>query len=393
MAMVVDEYGGVCGLVTIEDVIEQIVGEIDDEYDVEDDQNDPPRKRARIHACGRSRPSRNSTNISAREFSDEEYDTIGGLLMQEFGRLPRRGETIHDRRSRVPRIARRPAPHRSASRDRSFRHRAAGRRRAGSLNRAFGRSAAAPGRQAAWRAAGAVAAGAVLNLAFAPFGWWPLGVLAPAALFALIRGQPPRRAARLGAAFGAGLFGVGTYWLYTCLHVFGLVPLWLTAVLQGCLIAMLSAYTRGAVLSREPVLAAKRRGPRLAGAARPMGAARMVARMGAQRLSLVVAGLCVRRFAPRRLGALARSLRCDVGHRIRRFRAQRRGRARCAVRPALARSGGGRRDRGRADAPDASRLVEAERRSDRRRGRAGRGIAGANGDSTIATRPWPVMRA
>ena len=110
------------------------------------------------------------------------------------------------------------------------------------MNRAFGRSAAAPGRQAAWRAAGAVAAGAVLNLAFAPFGWWPLGVLAPAALFALIRGQPPRRAARLGAAFGAGLFGVGTYWLYTCLHVFGLVPLWLTAVLQGCLIAMLSAY-------------------------------------------------------------------------------------------------------------------------------------------------------
>ena len=110
------------------------------------------------------------------------------------------------------------------------------------MNRAFGRSGAVRGRQTALRLAAAAAAGAALNLAFAPFGWWPMGVLAPAALFALIRGRAPRAAASLGAAFGAGLFGVGTYWLYICLHVFGLVPLGLTVVLQGCLIAMLSAY-------------------------------------------------------------------------------------------------------------------------------------------------------
>jgi apolipoprotein N-acyltransferase len=97
-------------------------------------------------------------------------------------------------------------------------------------------------RQALSRLIAACAVGAALNLAFAPFAWWPIGILAPAALFALIRGLPPRRAAWTGMAFGAGLFAVGTYWLYTCLHIFGLVPLWLTIVLQAALIALMSAY-------------------------------------------------------------------------------------------------------------------------------------------------------
>ena len=97
-------------------------------------------------------------------------------------------------------------------------------------------------RHAVARLVAAFALGASLTLAFAPFSWWPLGVLAPAALFALIRGLPPRRAAWAGAAFGAGLFAFGTYWLYTCLHVFGLVPVWLTIVLQIALVAGMSAY-------------------------------------------------------------------------------------------------------------------------------------------------------
>jgi len=93
------------------------------------------------------------------------------------------------------------------------------------------------------RLTAAFAVGACLNLAFAPFAWWPIAVLAPAALFALIRGLPPRRAGWTGAAFGAGLFAFGTYWLYTCLHVFGLVPLWLTIVLQTALVGMMSIYS------------------------------------------------------------------------------------------------------------------------------------------------------
>jgi apolipoprotein N-acyltransferase len=110
------------------------------------------------------------------------------------------------------------------------------------LNGARRGPGAALQRSAALRLLAAVASGATLNLAFAPIGWWPLGVLAPAALFALIRGLPPRRAARVGAAFGVGLFAVGTYWLYTCLHVFGLVPVWLTVILQSVLVGAMAAY-------------------------------------------------------------------------------------------------------------------------------------------------------
>ncbi|HEX3398436.1 MAG TPA: apolipoprotein N-acyltransferase [Steroidobacteraceae bacterium] len=92
------------------------------------------------------------------------------------------------------------------------------------------------------RLTAAFAAGAIFNLGFAPFGWWPLALAAPAALFALIRGLPPRRAGWTGASFGVGLFAFGTYWLYTCLHVFGLVPVWLTLVLQTILVAAMSLY-------------------------------------------------------------------------------------------------------------------------------------------------------
>jgi len=102
--------------------------------------------------------------------------------------------------------------------------------------------AAAYYKHAGPRLAMAFAAGGLLNLAFAPFEWWSLGLLAPAMLFALIRGLPPRRAAATGAAFGVGVYAFGTYWLYTCLHVFGLVPLWLTLLLQAVLVCALAAY-------------------------------------------------------------------------------------------------------------------------------------------------------
>ena len=92
------------------------------------------------------------------------------------------------------------------------------------------------------RIAAAFLAGALLNLAFAPFGWWPLAILSPAALFTLQDSLPARRAAWTGAAFGAGLFSCGTYWLYTAIHGFGQAPIALTLFLQAALVAIMAAY-------------------------------------------------------------------------------------------------------------------------------------------------------
>jgi magnesium and cobalt transporter len=93
MAIVVDEYGGVSGLVTIEDVIEEIVGEIADEYDTDEDQTIRREGERQFVVQALTRVQEFNQHFGSR-FSDEEYDTIGGLVMREFGRLPRRGETV-----------------------------------------------------------------------------------------------------------------------------------------------------------------------------------------------------------------------------------------------------------------------------------------------------------
>jgi magnesium and cobalt transporter len=93
MAVVVDEYGGVSGLVTIEDVLEQIVGDIGDEYDVDDDLD--IRKEGERQFTVRAQTAIEDFNSYFNtEFSDEEFDTIGGLAINLLGRLPRRGEAF-----------------------------------------------------------------------------------------------------------------------------------------------------------------------------------------------------------------------------------------------------------------------------------------------------------
>jgi magnesium and cobalt transporter len=94
MAIVVDEYGGVAGMVTIEDVMEQIVGEIEDEHDIDEDDIE-------IQQVGKGRHTVRAL-ISIEDFnehfgsnySDEEFDTIGGLLLSQFGHMPKRGEIM-----------------------------------------------------------------------------------------------------------------------------------------------------------------------------------------------------------------------------------------------------------------------------------------------------------
>jgi magnesium and cobalt transporter len=94
IAIVVDEYGGISGLVTIEDVIEQIIGDIEDEYDFDETEDN-----ILVDRSGRYRVKA-VTEIAdfnahfGSAFSDEDHDTIGGLVTSNFGRLPKRGESI-----------------------------------------------------------------------------------------------------------------------------------------------------------------------------------------------------------------------------------------------------------------------------------------------------------
>jgi magnesium and cobalt transporter len=93
MAVVADEYGGIAGVVTIEDVLEQIVGEIDDEHDIDEEQN--IRKEAdRQYVVRGQTPIEEFNEYFQTDLSDDEFDTVAGLVMKQLGRLPRRGETL-----------------------------------------------------------------------------------------------------------------------------------------------------------------------------------------------------------------------------------------------------------------------------------------------------------
>ncbi|MCW4152447.1 MULTISPECIES: HlyC/CorC family transporter [Halomonadaceae] len=94
MAVVVDEYGGTAGIITIEDILEQIVGNIEDEHDAdeEEDIRELDNKRYAIRALTTIDDFNEHFDT---QFSDDEFDTIGGLVMQQFGHLPQRGEYTH----------------------------------------------------------------------------------------------------------------------------------------------------------------------------------------------------------------------------------------------------------------------------------------------------------
>ncbi|HEY5655207.1 MAG TPA: transporter associated domain-containing protein [Woeseiaceae bacterium] len=97
MAIVADEYGGVAGLLTIEDVLEEIVGDIDDEHDIEElefIQSDGERDGEVSYTVLALTRIEDFNEYFDCELSDEEFDTIGGLVLHELGRLPRRGERL-----------------------------------------------------------------------------------------------------------------------------------------------------------------------------------------------------------------------------------------------------------------------------------------------------------
>lgn len=94
LAVVLDEYGHVAGLVTIEDVLEQIVGEIDDEYDLDEDDIYIKHHADDTYIVKATTPIEEFNEYFNSDFSEEEFDTIGGIILQRFGHLPKRGESI-----------------------------------------------------------------------------------------------------------------------------------------------------------------------------------------------------------------------------------------------------------------------------------------------------------
>lgn len=94
MAIVINEYGNVSGLITIEDVLEEIVGEIDDEYDDGSELDYVHRLSARDYMVKALMPIETFNETFQAQLPDDEFDTLGGLVLNAFGRLPRRNETL-----------------------------------------------------------------------------------------------------------------------------------------------------------------------------------------------------------------------------------------------------------------------------------------------------------
>jgi magnesium and cobalt transporter len=94
MAIVVDEYGGVAGLVTIEDVLEQIVGEIEDEHDFDDEDDFIKPHGDHEFVIKAQTPIEDFNDYFKSDLSDEEFDTIGGLIIQAFGHVPSKDEKV-----------------------------------------------------------------------------------------------------------------------------------------------------------------------------------------------------------------------------------------------------------------------------------------------------------
>ncbi len=94
IAIVVDEYGGVAGLVTIEDVLEQIVGDIEDEYDFDEVEDSIIQEKSGQYRVKALTEIADFNAAFGTDYSDQEFDTVGGLVLKRFGRVPKRGEQV-----------------------------------------------------------------------------------------------------------------------------------------------------------------------------------------------------------------------------------------------------------------------------------------------------------
>jgi len=195
MAIVLDEYGGVAGLVTIEDVLEEIVGEIDDEHDTAEDAH-IRRVSDRRYQVNALTPIEDFNDTMGTSFSDDEFDTIGGLVMQHIGHMPKEGET-------------------AVLDGCQFRIMEADSRRVHLM---------------------------LLSLSFAPLELWWLAPVCIGCLYALIQPHSARRAALYGFLFGLGYFGFGVSWVYNSLHVFGGAALPVAVLLTAMFVVVMAFF-------------------------------------------------------------------------------------------------------------------------------------------------------
>lgn len=94
MAIVVDEYGGVAGLVTIEDVLEQIVGDIEDEYDFDEEEDNIQQDQSGRYRVKAQTEIEAFNEAFGTTFDDSEFDTVGGMILHHLGRVPKRNEML-----------------------------------------------------------------------------------------------------------------------------------------------------------------------------------------------------------------------------------------------------------------------------------------------------------
>ena len=100
LAIVVDEYGGVAGIVTIEDVLEQIVGDIEDEHDIDDEADNVVLVSEDKYRVRGMTSLEQINEVFATDFFDEDIDTIAGLVIHQIGRVPKKGEVVQLRNLR-----------------------------------------------------------------------------------------------------------------------------------------------------------------------------------------------------------------------------------------------------------------------------------------------------
>ena len=229
MAIVVDEYGGVAGLVTIEDVLEQIVGEIEDEYDFDETEANILMDRNGLY------------RVKAQTEIEDFNDTFGTAVQRRGVRHHRRPGAVE---VRAPAQARRGDRDRRAALSRAARRQPPPARAAGGKAQARRMSAGPAARTPFPLAAGlggalllCAALGSASVLGFAPFYFWLVPVLSLAVLAWLVdQASGPRRAAMLGFCFGLGYFVTGVSWIYVSMTEFGgmAVPLAAFATLFFC---------------------------------------------------------------------------------------------------------------------------------------------------------------